>query len=103
MLIHPAIYQFIPPEDLGAEISYVYGKHSGALAIEHALRNAAIAPEPDLVAAVLAEVKRIREERAEVADFSDFHRQYYAHLNQMGLTADDVVDIAKALTRQRTS
>jgi hypothetical protein len=55
------------------------------------------------VAAVLAEVKRIREERAELADFSDFHRQYYAHLNQMGLTADDVVDIAKALTRQRTS
>src|SRR5438270_316653 len=33
MLIHPAIYQFIPPSDLGAEITYVYGKHSGALVI----------------------------------------------------------------------
>ena len=73
------------------------------VAIEHALRNAAITPEPELVAAVLAEVKRIREERAERSDFSSFHRQYYAHLNQMGLTADDVVDIAKALTTQRTS
>src|SRR5438105_11472471 len=46
MLIHPAIYQFIPPSDLGAEITYVYGKHSGALVIEHALRHAGITPAP---------------------------------------------------------
>jgi isopropylmalate/homocitrate/citramalate synthase len=97
MLIHPAIYQFIPPEDLGAEINYVYGKHSGTLVIEHALRRAKIAPEPKLVARVLEEVKRIREERAEQTDFSDFHRQYYDHLNRLGLTADEVVDIAKAV------
>ncbi len=98
MLIHPSIYQFIPPSDLGAEITYVYGKHSGALVVEHALRHAGIRPEPELVAKVLAEVKRIREERAERSDFSEFHRQYYDHLNRMGLTADEVVDIAKALT-----
>src|SRR3981189_3060044 len=55
MLIQHAIYQFIPPADLGAEISYVYGKHSGALAIEKALRQAKVQPEPELVAAVLAE------------------------------------------------
>ena len=97
MLIHPAIYQFIPPEDLGAEVSYVYGKHSGTLVIEHALRRAKITPEPRLVARVLEEVKRIREERAEQSDFSEFHRQYYDHLNRLGLTADEVVDIAKAL------
>jgi isopropylmalate/homocitrate/citramalate synthase len=97
MLIHPAIYQFIPPADLGAEISYVYGKHSGALVIEHALRDAGIKPEKELVAAVLAEVKRIREERAERSDFSDFHRRYYEHLNHLGLSADEVVDIARAL------
>src|SRR5207248_11775490 len=98
MLIHPAIYQFIPPADFGAEISYVYGKHSGALVIEHALRHAGIRPEPDLVANVLAEVKRIREERAQRSDFSEFQRQYYDHLNRMGLTAEEVIDIAKALT-----
>src|SRR5204862_342794 len=98
MLIHPAIYQFIPPADLGAEISYVYGKHSGTLVIEHALRHAGIKPEPELVAKVLTEVKRIREERAERGDFSDFHRRYYDHLNRMGLTAEEVVDgwVAKA-------
>jgi hypothetical protein len=46
---------------------------------------------------VLEEVKRIREERAEQTDFSDFHRQYYDHLNRLGLTADEVVEIAKAV------
>ena len=97
MLIHPAIYQFIPPEDMGAKIEYVYGKHSGAVVIEHALRDAGIRPEPKLVAGVLEEVKRIREERAEQTDFSDFHRRYYEHLNRLGLTAAEVVDIAKAL------
>jgi isopropylmalate/homocitrate/citramalate synthase len=102
MLIHPAIYQFIPPEDLGAEITYVYGKHSGTLVIEHALRGAGITPEPKLVGRVLEEVKRVREERAEQADFSEFHRRYYDHLNRLGLTADEVVDIARALTAEKS-
>jgi len=43
------------------------------------------------------DVKRIREERAERSDFSDFHRRYYDHLESLGLTADEVVDIARAL------
>ena len=98
MLIHPAIYQFIPPDDMGAKISYVYGKHSGALVIEHALRGAGITPEPKLVGRVLEEVKRIREERAERSDLSEFHRQYYDHLNKLGLTAEEVVDIARAVS-----
>src|SRR5947209_8076598 len=98
MLIHPAIYQFIPPEDLGAEVEYVYGKHSGTLVIEHALRGAGITPEPKLVGRVLEEVKRIREERAERADFSEFHRNYYEHLGHLGLTAAEVVDIARAIS-----
>ena len=97
MLIHPAIYQFLPPADLGAKVGYVYGKHSGAVVIEHALREAGLRPEPELVAKVLGEVKRVREERAEQADFSEFHRRYYEHLNRLGLTAEEVVDIARAL------
>ena len=101
MLIHPAIYQFMPPSDLGAEIEYVYGKHSGALVIEHALRQAGITPEPELVAKVLAEVKKVREERAQNSDHSDFQRRYYDHLTHLGLTADEVVEIARALSAQK--
>ena len=39
---------------------------SGALVIEHALREAGIRPESELVSSVMVEVKRIREERADV-------------------------------------
>ena len=97
MLIHPEIYQFIPPADLGAEIRYVYGKHSGAMVIEKALRQAGIRPGPVLVGRVMEEVKRLREERAERSDFSDFQRDYYDHLEGMGVTAEEVAEIARAL------
>jgi 2-isopropylmalate synthase len=97
MLIHPEIYQFIPPRDLGADVRYVYGKHSGAMVIEHALRQAAIRPDPALVARVMDEVKRLREERAERADFAEFQRAYYGHLEGMGVTAEEVAGIATAL------
>src|SRR5260370_13289997 len=97
MLNNPSMYQVLPPADMGAKVDYVYGKHSGAVVIEHALREAGIRPEPELVAKVLGEVKRVREERAEQADFSDFNRRYYEHLGHMGLTAEEVVEIARAL------
>ena len=97
MLIHPEIYQFIPPGDLGTEIRYVYGKHSGAMVIEHALRQAGIRAEPALVARVMEEVKRLREERAERSDFTAFQRAYYEHLEGMGVTAEEVAGIARAL------
>src|SRR5438477_10989095 len=76
MLIHPSIYQFIPPDDLGGRIEYVYGKHSGALVIEHALREAGVRYDSDLVAKVMNEVKRVREERAARSDFADFQSRY---------------------------
>ena len=101
MLIHPAIYQFIPPEDFGVEIEYVYGKHSGNLVIEHALTQAGIHPDKELVARVLHEVKRVREERAESSDFSEFQRVYREHLGDMGVTQEEVVEIATALRAER--
>jgi 2-isopropylmalate synthase len=97
MLIHPAIYQFIPPGEVGGEVRYVYGKHSGAMVIEHALQEAGIRAEPALVAQVMEEVKRLREERAEREDFGGFQRAYYGHLEGMGVSGAEVAEIAKAL------
>jgi hypothetical protein len=45
----------------------------------------------------MEEVKRLREERAEAADFSEFQRAYYAHLEGMGVTAGEGAEIALAL------
>jgi isopropylmalate/homocitrate/citramalate synthase len=100
MLIHPEIYQFIPPADLGADVRYVYGKHSGAMVIEHALKQQGVQADPALVARVMDEVKRVREERAERADFADFQRGYYEHLEGMGVTAEEVAGIARALAAE---
>jgi isopropylmalate/homocitrate/citramalate synthase len=97
MLIHPAIYQFIPPAELGADIRYVYGKHSGAVVIEHALKAGGMDAGPELVGRVLEEVKRVREERARRADHAGFVDAYAAHLDGLGLSQEDVVEIARAL------
>ncbi|MGH7776401.1 MAG: LeuA family protein [Candidatus Dormibacterales bacterium] len=97
MVIHPAIYQFMPPRDLGGEVRYVYGKHSGAVVVEEALRGAGLAPEPELVGRVLEEVKRLRQERALAADHSSFQEAYYAHLAGLGISREEVVELARAL------
>ena len=98
MLIHPRIYQFIPPRDLRAEVRYVYGKHSGALVVEHALRTAGLDHSPEVVAMVMAEVKRIREERAQREDFREFQRGYDRHLDGLGLSIGEVAELGRALT-----
>src|SRR5258708_13537095 len=82
MLIHPAIYQFIPPADLGTEIRYVYGKHSGAVIIEHALRANHVPHDPTLVASVMNEVNRLPQHPADRADFEGFARAYYGPLER---------------------
>ena len=38
MTIHPAIYQVIEPESVGGHLRFLFGKHSGAMAIEAVLR-----------------------------------------------------------------
>src|ERR1700730_3900223 len=103
MLIHPAIYQFIPPADFGEEVRYVYGKHSGALVIEHALSANHVPHDADRVMKVMKEVKRIREERAESADFAAFTNAYYNHLEGMSVSEEEVVEIATALAAKPTA
>jgi isopropylmalate/homocitrate/citramalate synthase len=103
MLIHPTIYQFVPPEDLGEKVRYVYGKHSGAMVIEHALRQANIPPEKELVARVIDEVKKLREERAERDSFATVQSAYYEHLAGLGVSQEEVVAIATALMEKPTA
>jgi len=54
--------------------------------------------DSDLVAKVMNEVKRVREERAARSDFADFQSRYYAHLEGLGVSAEDVVELAAALS-----
>ncbi len=51
----------------------------------------------------MAEDKRVSKEHAERGNHTDSHRRYYDHLNGMGLTAEEVVDIAEAFLPKPTA
>lgn len=104
--IHPAIYQVIEPEAVGGHLRFLFGKHSGALAIEAVLARhqdelsaAGVQLTPQLVQVLLRLVKEVREKKALVSQHLDGIRNYYAHLERLGLTEEDLVAYALVLGR----
>src|SRR5207247_11401698 len=85
--IHPAISQVIEPEAVGGRLRFLFGKHSGAMAIEAVLgrHREELAAEgvevtPQLVQLLLRLVKEVREKKAMVSQHLDGVRNYYSHL-----------------------
>ncbi|MDQ2818729.1 MAG: hypothetical protein M3T49_11130 [Candidatus Eremiobacteraeota bacterium] len=108
MLIDRRMYEAVPAALVGADMQFVYGKHSGVAAIESALRKndrrlaaAGVAVDGALCKRVLEEVKRVREERAAAQQGSVAVAQYYDNLQHLGLTEDDVVRIAEGIGPRR--
>ena len=104
--IHPAIYQVIEPEAVGGRLRFLFGKHSGAMAIEAVLgrHREELAAEgvevtPQLVQLLLRLVKEVREKKAMVSQHLDGVRNYYSHLERLGLTEEDLVAYALVLGR----
>src|SRR5438552_6459007 len=104
--IHPAIYQVIEPEAVGGRLRFLFGKHSGAMAIEAVLNRhkqelAAAGGEmtPRLVQLLLRLVKEVREKNAMMSQHLDGVRNYYAHLERLGLTEEDLLAYALVLGR----
>lgn len=102
--IHPAIYQVVEPDMVGGELRFLFGKHSGAVAVEAVLqRNGAklarggVEITPRLVQTLLKLIKDIRERRAAHADHAEAISQYYSSLNNLGLTEEDLVSYALVL------
>jgi len=105
--IHPAIYQVIEPESVGGQLRFLFGKHSGAMAIEAVLHRhrdelhaAGVEVSPKLVQLLLQLVKEVREKKAIVSQHLDGVRNYYAHLDRLGLTEGDLVAYAVVLGRE---
>jgi isopropylmalate/homocitrate/citramalate synthase len=106
MTIHPAIYQVIEPESVGGHVRFLFGKHSGAMAIEAVLQSHSVALEaagvkvtPRLVQVLLRLVKEVREKKAVVSQHRDGIRGYYNHLDRLGLTEEDLLAYALVLGR----
>jgi isopropylmalate/homocitrate/citramalate synthase len=105
--IHPAIYQVIEPESVGGHLRFLFGKHSGAMAIEAVLlrhkdelTSEGVEVTPKLVQVLLRLVKEVREKKAIVSQHLDGVRNYYAHLDRLGLTEQDLVAYALVLGRE---
>jgi isopropylmalate/homocitrate/citramalate synthase len=104
--IHPAIYQVVEPETVGGRMRFLFGKHSGAMAIEAVLNRhreelsaEGIEVTPRLVQLLLRLVKGVREKKAMVSQHRDGVRNYYAHLERLGLTEEDLLAYALVLGR----
>lgn len=102
--IHPEIYQVIEPDSVGGHLRFLFGKHSGAAAVEAVLQRnherlleAGVDINPRLVQTLLRLIKDIRERRAAKSDHADAIRSYYHNLNNLGLTEDDLVSYALVL------
>jgi len=108
--IHPAIYQVIEPDSVGGHLRFLFGKHSGAMAIEAVLSlhkdelaAAGVEVSPRLVQILLRLVKEVREKKALVSQHLDGIRNYYAHLERLGLTEQDLLAYALVLGRQEAA
>src|SRR5688500_11342515 len=106
MTIHPAIYQVVEPGSVGGKLRFLFGKHSGAMAIEAILNQhrEELAAEkvevtPQLVQTLLRLVKGVREKRALLSQHREGLRGYYGHLDRLGLTEEELVTYALVLGR----
>ena len=61
------------------------------------LAAAGVEITPNLVQVLLRLVKEVREKRATGAPHGDGVRNYYAHLERLGLTEDDLLAFARVL------
>jgi isopropylmalate/homocitrate/citramalate synthase len=102
--IHPAIYQVVEPESVGGRLRFLFGKHSGAMAIEAVLSRhkeeltaAGVEVTPRLVQVLLRLVKEVREKKAMVSQHLDGVRNYYSPLERLGLTEEDLLAYALVL------
>ena len=104
MLIDRRMYEAVPASLVGAEMSFVFGKHSGVAIVEDALRKheaqlacAGVAIDGDLVTRVTNEIKRLREERAHSSRSGETIDAYEEAMRQLSISEDEVAQIAIAL------
>ncbi|MEI6845606.1 MAG: hypothetical protein WCK36_01000, partial [Candidatus Firestonebacteria bacterium] len=98
ILIHPAIYQVIREEEVGGKRRFVFGKHSGAGAVEDVLKqnekllkSKGIEITDELIMKALKKVKSIRENTAR--DYQDIVDDYYKKYKNLGVSEEQLLEL----------
>ncbi|MBI3492326.1 MAG: hypothetical protein HY047_11185 [Acidobacteria bacterium] len=104
ILVHPAIYQVIREQDVGGTQRFVFGKHSGAAAVEAVLaKNASLLAshgmtiDSTLVARVLDRVKQLREQQIHTGNATRAVREFYDNYQRLGIAEAALVELALEL------
>jgi len=104
IMVHPAIYQFIREEEVGGRHRFVFGKHSGAGAVEQVLERhrgpleaQGVRVDDALVARLLERVKEDREKMIESGHASQAIADHYAAMARLGIGEEQLVQLALKL------
>ena len=104
MLIDRRMYEAVPAQLVGGQMTWVFGKHSGVALVEDTLRkhSALLASQGVDVTAELAhrvtnEIKRLREERAASSTSAETIDAYEEAMRRLSIGEDEVCAIAAAL------
>ena len=106
MLIDHRMYEAVPAGLVGAETSWIFGKHSGVALVEDTLRRhkaelerAGVTLTPELAHRVTDEIKRLREERAASSKSEEAIDVYETAMRRLSIAESEVADIAIALAK----
>ena len=104
MLIDHRMYEAVPANLVGAQTSWVFGKHSGVALVEDTLRKHAdklhasgVELSPELAHRVTGEIKRLREERAASSKSEETIEVYEQAMRRLSIGEEEVAEIAIAL------
>jgi isopropylmalate/homocitrate/citramalate synthase len=108
LLIDKSIYQVIDPELVGAEIKYVFGKHSGLGAVKAVLEKPifreglardGVEVTNELIEAVTVFVKDARQKRTKSDSFTNLTDAFYQEYDRLGISELRLVELASTLGR----
>lgn len=108
LLIDKSIYQVIDPELVGAEIKYVFGKHSGLGAVKavlekdkfrEGLARDGVEITKELIEAVTLFVKDARQKRTRSDSFTNITEGFYREYDQLGISELRLVELASTIGR----
>jgi isopropylmalate/homocitrate/citramalate synthase len=97
---HPAIYQFIREDTVGGRQRFVFGKHSGAAAVESVLarhpgfvKEHKIEVTPELIREVIERVKDLREQAIPEKGYPEVIESYYQHYHHLGISESRLLEL----------